>query len=195
MKDFSKSRIGLFLALAGIGLSALAQHSQSRDQWQTSLLRFDSANGELCAGFDPGHRKLVADQCNSLMNRSGAGLSYRDDLTIRSKLTDECLTRQPAIYTELSFEPCKSGLDFQHFVFGARALGNDVWWSMFIPVTGPRHAVAPTVDTCLVTSWPHPGSTGSPGVYVWSCADWEYTPNKVVHLLSFGLPPMPPGAR
>jgi hypothetical protein len=109
-------------------------------------------------------------------------LSFGGDYTIRSVQTGECLTRHfpVAIYNDLTFQPCRYNADLQRFASVTRVLGNGVQWRMLVPLEGPADTFEPMPGTCLATGWPHPALGRFAGVYVWSCADWEYSPNKAI---------------
>ena len=193
MKNISKNKIGIFLVvLTGIGLSATSWASTT-PVYPQMFLEFDTDDHMgVCGGFDRQRSRLVVDHCGAMLNRGDAQLSYHSDQTIRSNLTDQCLTRKLVINKALSFDPCEPGSDLQRFAFTNRTLGNGLRWATLVPVTGPAGAGTPIPDTCLVTNWPQlVGSPGPAGVFVTSCSDGEHSPNRVVHAKTFLSPIFP----
>lgn len=86
MRGSVKNKIGLLLALAGMGLGAASQASQP-----PMYLVFNSADlGLGCAGYDAARNTLVVDRCDAATTSFNATpLNFLSDQTIRSVQTGQ----------------------------------------------------------------------------------------------------------
>jgi hypothetical protein len=98
----------------------------------------------LCAGFDNSTRTWLFDRCDKLSaDRRDTILRYGDDQTVRNG-AGECLTRLTTVNTEVQFEACAPGNDYQRFAFVDQHEGKALWPALV--------AAAGTVDGSTVLS-------------------------------------------
>jgi len=189
MKNISKNKIRIFLvALAGIGLSAAAQADHEAPLVSDALLVFKSEHFGVCAGYDPdGRNALRSLPCAELKGDRSALLSFERDNTIRNKQTGECLTHfsPRGIDTEPYFMECGAVQETQRFGFVSRKLGDGTKWRMLVPLSGPAGTFQPMPGVCLATGYPELVDGTASGVFVQSCEEGEYSPNKHVNFREF----------